>query len=119
MKTCTVTAGSRENLITVTAQINGANEADELTPELARRASRIAFGHTSSTVTDRRNTYRLSGDKARRIGGRPALSETEPTVKMEITLPASLRDKLDGITDNRSAWVRTQIEQAGEPAKEG
>lgn len=57
-------------------------------------------------------------DEPKRKGGRPFLS-AEPTVKIEITLPASLRDKLDGITDNRSAWVRQAIEQAGEPAKEG
>lgn len=52
-------------------------------------------------------------------GGRPVLSTAEPTVKMEITLPASLRDKLDRITSNRSAWVRQAIEAAGESAKEG
>lgn len=53
-------------------------------------------------------------DEPKRKGGRPFLS-TEPTVKIEITLPASLRDKLDRLApNNRSAWVRQAIEQAAE-----
>lgn len=46
-------------------------------------------------------------------GGRPALSATDLTVKIEVTLPSSLRDKLDRIADgNRSAWIRQAIETA-------
>lgn len=45
--------------------------------------------------------------------GRPFLSTTEPTVKIEVTLPANLRDKLDMLADgNRSAWIRQAIEEA-------
>lgn len=47
-------------------------------------------------------------------GGRPQLSTETPTVKIEITLPVALRDKLDRLTNNRSAWVRAQIEQVKE-----
>ncbi len=47
-------------------------------------------------------------------GGRPVLSTETPTVKIEITLPVALRDKLDRLTNNRSAWMRAQIEQAKE-----
>lgn len=47
-------------------------------------------------------------------GGRPTLSDG-PTVKVEVTLPASLRDKLDRIAaGNRSAWIRQAIEAAKE-----
>ena len=44
-------------------------------------------------------------------GGRPTLSD-EANVKVEIVMPASLRDKLDRLTNNRSAWIRAQIETA-------
>ena len=115
MKTATVTAGSRENPITVTAQINSADNSAELTPDLARSFARVAFGHTSGvTVSDGHKTYRLTGDIARLVqkGGRPTLSDS-PTVKIEVTLPAILRDKLDRIADgNRSAWIRQAIEAA-------
>ena len=47
-------------------------------------------------------------------GGRPALSTETPTVKIEITLPVALRDKLDRLTNNRSAWIRQAIETAKE-----
>jgi metal-responsive CopG/Arc/MetJ family transcriptional regulator len=47
-------------------------------------------------------------------GGRPALSTETPTVKIEITLPVALRDKLDRLTNNRSAWIRQAIEAAKE-----
>lgn len=49
-----------------------------------------------------------------RSAGRPFLSDS-PTVKIEVTLPAILRDKLDRIADgNRSAWIRQAIETAKE-----
>jgi hypothetical protein len=48
-------------------------------------------------------------------GGRPVLSTETPTVKIEVTLPVALRDKLDRLAGgNRSAWIRAQIEQAKE-----
>lgn len=117
MKNATVTAGSRENPIAVTAQINSADATAELTPDLARSFARIAFGHTSGvTVSDGSKTYRLSGDTARLVskGGRPTLSATEDNVKVEIVMPRSLAAKLDTIAPNgnRSAWIRQAIEAA-------
>lgn len=52
-------------------------------------------------------------------GGRPTLSD-EPNVKVEIVMPASLRDKLDRLApnENRSAWIRQAIERAAESDKE-
>ena len=47
-------------------------------------------------------------------GGRPVLSAETPTVQIEVTLPVALRDELDRLTNNRSAWIRAQIEQAKE-----
>ena len=66
------------------------------------------------------NTYQLdashvSADFYRKSkGGRPTLSATEDNVKVEIVMPASLRDKLDRIAPNgnRSAWIRQAIEAA-------
>lgn len=65
------------------------------------------------------NTYQVdashvSSDFYRKSkGGRPALSD-EANVKVEIVMPASLRDKLDRLAPNgnRSAWIRAQIEAA-------
>ena len=47
-------------------------------------------------------------------GGRPVLSAETPTVKIEVTLPVALRDELDRLTNNRSAWIRQAIETAKE-----
>lgn len=123
MKTVTVTAGSRENPITATAQINNAAETDELTPALARRASRIAFGHTSSAVTDGRKTYRLSGSTARLIlhetAGRPRFDPDAPTVRTTVRLTQAQVAKAEALGNgNVAQGVRQAIEQAGEPAKE-
>lgn len=117
MKTCTVTAGSRENPITVMAQINNAAEADELTPAMARSASRIAFGHTSSTVTDGRKTYRLSGSAARLIAhetaGRPRFDPAAPTVRTTIRLTQAQLAKAQELGEgNVGAGVRAALEQA-------
>ena len=60
MKRMTVTTRGH----TVTVEIP--NAAGELTPALARRAARIAFGHTDGvTVSDGRKAYRLRGRRAR------------------------------------------------------
>ena len=65
MKTFTVTAGSLSNPVTTTVQIPAAS--GKLTPEQARQAARIGFGHTSGViVTDGRDTYRLNGNSARK-----------------------------------------------------
>jgi hypothetical protein len=117
VKTCTVTAGSRENPITATAQINNANETDELTPALARSASRIAFGHTSSTVSDGRKTYRLNGSAARLIAhetaGRPRFDPAAPTVRTTIRLTQAQLAKAEELGNgNVGAGVRKAIEQA-------
>lgn len=66
------------------------------------------------------NTYQLdashvSADFYRKSkGGRPVLSAETPTVKIEVTLPVALRDKLDRLAPNgnRSAWIRQAIEAA-------
>ena len=65
MKTFTVTAGSRNNPVTTTVEIPTAD--GKLTPEQARQAARIGFGHTNGvTVTDGRDTYQLNGNSARK-----------------------------------------------------
>lgn len=65
MKTFTVTAGNRINPVTATVEIPTAT--GKLTPEQARQAARIGFGHTSGvTVNDGRDAYRLSGNTARK-----------------------------------------------------
>ena len=117
MKTCTVTAGSRENPIAVTAQINNANEADELTPALARSASRIAFGHTSSTVTDGSKTYRLNGSAARLVAhetaGRPRFDPAAPTVRTTVRLTNAQVAKAEQLGGgNVAQGVRNAIEAA-------
>lgn len=117
MKTCTVIAGSRENPISVTAQINNAAETDELTPALARSASRIAFGHTSSTVTDGRKTYRLSGSAARLIthetAGRPRFDPAAPTMRTTIRLTQAQLAKAEELGNgNIGEGVRVALEQA-------
>ena len=67
MKTFTATAGSKSNPITVTVEIPTAS--GPITPDQARQASRIAFGHTSGvTITDHSGDgYRLNGSKARKV----------------------------------------------------
>ena len=66
MKTFTVTAGSKSNPVTVTVKIPTAT--GPITPEQARSAARIAFGHTSGVVvTDTENGYRLNGKNARKF----------------------------------------------------
>ena len=126
MKTATVTAGSRENPITVTAQIDSVDATAELTPDPARSFARTAFGHTSGvTVSDGHKTYRLSGDKCRLVAGyehagRPKLDASNPTERIAVTLQSSLVAKLDRIAPNgnRSAWIRQEIEAAKEEAME-
>lgn len=67
MKTFTVTAGSKSNPITHQVEIPTAS--GKMTPDQARSAARIAFGHTSGvTVTDHSGDgYRLNGKSARKI----------------------------------------------------
>ena len=66
MKRFTATAGNRNNQVTVSVEIP--NASGEMTPEQARQAARIAFGHTSGvTVDDGSKAYRLTASGARKV----------------------------------------------------
>lgn len=69
MKTVFVTAGSNNNPIQVTVQLNGYEESELLTPSMARSAARIGVGHTSSvTISDGKTAYRITrGSGTRKI----------------------------------------------------
>ena len=61
--TVTVTAGSKKNPVTAQVLMD-----DPLTPDTARLAARMAFGHTLGVrVTDGSIGYTLNGDKARKF----------------------------------------------------
>lgn len=66
MKTVTVTC---QNLTDTVELLHcGLTEQTPLSPELARRAARCAFGHSQGvTVGDGRTTYRLTKSGARKI----------------------------------------------------
>ncbi len=50
LKLMTVVAGPRSNPITASVQINGIRPQERLTPRLARRAARVAFGHSNQVT---------------------------------------------------------------------
>lgn len=71
MKTLYATAGSTENPVSSTVELNNYGENDGLSPKMARAAARIAFGHTHGiSVTDGKMTYRLTGNRCRRVTSR-------------------------------------------------
>lgn len=54
----TATAGSRDNLVSTNVQLNGVVSDEKLTPKMARRAARIAYGHESGvTIWDHEHDY--------------------------------------------------------------
>lgn len=68
MKEMTAIAGSRDNPVWTRVQLNNVDDNAPLTPDIARRAARVAFGHAIGvTVSDGRITYRLNPSGARRI----------------------------------------------------
>lgn len=69
-KRLTATARARDNQITQAVELNGVGVSEKLTPKMARRAARIAFGHESQvTVWDHehRYGYRLYRNSARKL----------------------------------------------------
>ena len=69
-KTLTVIAGPRSNPLTANVQLNGVLPEERLTPQMARRAARVAVGHSNRvTVWDYRASYgyRLYEKSARKI----------------------------------------------------
>ena len=68
MKEFYCTAGSRSNPVHARVQLNNVAESVELTPTLAKRAARVAFGHALGvTVADGKKAYRLTRSGARKI----------------------------------------------------
>ena len=69
-KILTVTAGPRSNPVTTNVQLNGVLPEERLTPQMARRAARVAFGHSNQvTVWDgpQGRGYRLYKQSARKL----------------------------------------------------
>ena len=67
-KRMTVTAGSKSNPVTTEVELNGVGVEETLTPKMAARAARIAFGHRDGvTVHNGERGYRLYKHSARRI----------------------------------------------------
>lgn len=63
-------AGPRSNLVHATVQLNGVLPSEQLTPKLAARAARVAFGHRDGvTVWDNEHGhgYRLYAKSARKL----------------------------------------------------
>ena len=57
-KTLFAQAGPRSNPITANVQLNGVLPDERLTPKMARRAARIAFGHEDKvTIYDEQAKY--------------------------------------------------------------
>lgn len=67
-KQLSVTHGPSGNESHSTVQLNGVSDDEKLTPKMARRAARIACGHSNGvTVTDGEHGYRLYRNSARKI----------------------------------------------------
>ena len=69
-KILTVTTGPRSNPIITNVQLNGVLPNERLTPQMARRAARVAFGHSNQvTVWDSHagHGYRLYKNSARKL----------------------------------------------------
>lgn len=67
-KKLSVTYGPLGNESHSTVQLNGVSADEKLTPKMARRAARIACGHSNGvTVTDGEHGYRLYKKSARKI----------------------------------------------------
>ena len=57
-KTLFAGAGSRNNRVTASVQLSGVLPDERLTPKMARRAARIAFGHEDAvTIYDDKAGY--------------------------------------------------------------
>jgi hypothetical protein len=68
MKTVYATAGSDDNPISTTVQLNNHDEKETLSPAMARSAARIGFGHTQGvTVSDGKSAFRMTKSGTRRI----------------------------------------------------
>lgn len=115
----TVTQAQRNELYEAARWITEIDASGAIIGGLDATASALAANRNVSFSRARAAVARVARQKRhpqeRNVGGRPFLSATEDNVKVEIIMPASLRDKLDRLApNNRSAWVRTQIEQAAE-----
>ncbi len=68
--------GPRGNPITATVQLNGVLPGERLTPKMARRAARIAFGHENGvTIYDPQANY---GYRVYRNSARKFYMEIQP-----------------------------------------
>ena len=113
----TVTQAQRNELYEAARWITELDAEGQIVGELdataaALAASRnVSFNRARAAVSKVARQQRHPRNRAG--GGRPTLSATEDNVKVEIVMPASLRDKLDRLADgNRSAWIRQAIEAA-------
>lgn len=69
-KQISCSAGPRSNVVHATVQLNGVLPNERLTPRLAMRAARVAFGHRNGvTVWDNEHGhgYRLYKNSARKL----------------------------------------------------
>ena len=69
-KSLTVTGGPRSNPTSIQVELNGVSPDEPLTPKLAARAARVAFGHRGGvTVWDHEHDYgyRLYKYSARKL----------------------------------------------------
>lgn len=62
-------AGSSENRVVSTVILNGVEASEKLTPALARRASRVAFGHSNGVdvVSNEDHGYALYANTHRKF----------------------------------------------------
>jgi len=69
-KQLSVSHGPRSNLLYTAVELNGVSPDEKLTPKMARRAARVACGHTIQvTVWDNEHDYgyRLYRNSARKV----------------------------------------------------
>jgi len=69
-KRMTATAGSKSSPVTTQVELNGVAPEETLTPKMAARAARTAFGHRDGvTVWDHEHDYgyRLYAKSARKV----------------------------------------------------
>ena len=59
----------RHNEVTETVELNGVTEDERLTPKMAARAARVAFGHRGGVTvsSNDRHAYRLYARSARML----------------------------------------------------